>query len=243
MFALQNANPTEEKIDEKVNIFGQLLVCGDGTDFNKSVLTIRDDLPEGVSADGISAAGNLDEANSSVKWMLMPASNRICSVSYTLVDAVGEVYSLLGGEVTLNGNNAIISGDTTVEGQLSYQSWVLNLPEDDRDWRDCPANDGIENIWKYAAGLSAASRYSKDDLFVYDNVDGCFSVKYFISKRSGGVWVVPEWNIELSGEAWTSIGLTNLKVGENPTQEIWRASIPLEETGFIRLKVTLEGAE
>jgi lysophospholipase L1-like esterase len=125
---------------------------------------------------------------------------------------------------------------------LPFDIWLSDsgAPAEERSWNDDPANDGIETIWKYAAGLDLLTAYSMTNVFYYNMESNEFSVIYYKSKSADAV-ILPEWKESLMDETWmTGSGLVNSKVSETSNREKWKASIPMQSNGYIRIKAEIE---
>ncbi len=122
----------------------------------------------------------------------------------------------------------------------TYAFWLMNnasIPAVLRAESDAPAGDCIPNLLKYACGLPAMDVCTTADLMTIDNANGAvFSIRYHKSKAAGDVTLNPVWAETLSGP-WNTSGIATELVGGDAEREQWKASIPLEESGFIRLRV------
>ena len=119
---------------------------------------------------------------------------------------------------------------------LGAQSVPLEL----RGEADDPAGDNIPNLLKYACGLPAMQTATTADLLdiVPNAVPNSFTARYFKSKNAVNVVLEPVWSATLAGP-WQSGGISSIKIDEDAVLEEWRASIPIEQAGFIRLRATL----
>ena len=129
-----------------------------------------------------------------------------------------------------------------VFGGLSFASWLnaVAVPAGLRGEGDAAVADGIPNLLKYACGLDAMTPATTADLLsISADVPGSFSILYYRSKSAVGVTLEPVWATCLSGP-WQTTGVTKSLVGEDAQREQWKASVPLEESGFIKLRATAE---
>ena len=133
-----------------------------------------------------------------------------------------------------------VSGDGAIRGMtfakwLSLEAVFLGL----RGEADIAVDDGIPNLLKYASGLHAMTPATTADLMNISNgTPDNFSVLYYKSKSAVDVMLAPVWASSLPG-SWYDIGVTLEKTGESGDHEIWKATIPKAEQGFIRLRATL----
>lgn len=125
----------------------------------------------------------------------------------------------------------------------TYAYWLMNnpgIPLVLRGENDSPAGDGIPNLLKYACGLSAMDPCTTADLMTIQLADSnTFSVLYYKSKTAEDVTLQPIWAESLHG-SWSAVGIVTEKLGEDAEREHWKASIPMAESGFIKLRVTSE---
>jgi len=125
--------------------------------------------------------------------------------------------------------------------QLSFADWELleGIPVNLRAEDDSAAGDGIANLLKYACGLSAMEYTSSSNLLsIADGSNAnVFAIRYFKSKTAENVLLEPIWAGTLSGP-WMTTGFTDVLIDQDENREERKASIPLGESGFIRLRVT-----
>ncbi|QBG46530.1 hypothetical protein EGM51_03625 [Verrucomicrobia bacterium S94] len=164
-------------------------------------------------------------------------------VDLTAFDGKDEVIIRFRGVVGTSYLSDMAIDNVSITGSMiaTYQSWVdgYSVPVNQQGYFDAPAGDGIENIWKYAVGLSPLSASSKEDLYTCSIVSNRFCVTYLKSKDAPQADILPSWYSVLGG-VWETNGLTISEIGENSTQEIWQVSAPISSNGFIRLEVELE---
>jgi len=128
---------------------------------------------------------------------------------------------------------------------LPFEIWLSDsgAPADLRNWNDDPAGDGIESIWKYASGLDLLTPSSITNVYSYTTESNLFTVLYYKSKRTDAV-IIPEWKTSLMDNDWkTANGMINSKVSETSEREKWKAAIPMESNGFIRVRAVIEVSE
>ncbi len=122
----------------------------------------------------------------------------------------------------------------------TYAYWLINagIPAGLRAETDDPAEDCIPNLLKYACGLPAMEVVTTADLMMI-TPDGAntFSVLYYKSRSAQDVLLQPVWAETLSGP-WNTVGIAAEWMGEDAERELWKASIPLGGSGFIRLRAT-----
>jgi len=124
---------------------------------------------------------------------------------------------------------------------LSFEVWLVSesVPGGEQGESDDPANDGIANLLKYACGIPALQVSSTADLL--DIVPGAtpdvFAVRYYRDSTAVDVILEPIWAETLSGP-WYTTGISKELIDADGTIQEWRGSIPLDQTGFIRLRAT-----
>jgi len=122
----------------------------------------------------------------------------------------------------------------------TYSSWVFTqgLPVGLQAETDTPASDGIVNLLKYACGLPATDSCTTADLMsIADNGAAKFAILYFRAKYALDVDLEPVWASDLAGP-WSPIGITTEMIQDIGEREQWKASIPLGNCGFFRLRAT-----
>ncbi len=125
---------------------------------------------------------------------------------------------------------------------LSFGAWLDSelVPSNKRGQSDAPAGDGIANILKYASGIPALQPISTADLLdiVPGTTPDVFAVRYYRETTAVDVILEPLWAEVLSGP-WQSSGITKELINTDGTRQEWRGSIPLDQSGFMRLRATL----
>ncbi len=127
----------------------------------------------------------------------------------------------------------------------SYEAWLAdwNVPAAKQGELDDPAGDGIENIWKFAAGLDPMSYYPRNAVYTYvaDPAANKFSVTYYLAKNRPQVSVDPGWDDALPYATWSTNGITSEMVSETTDKETWKITAPMDGSeGFIRLQAELK---
>ncbi|MDD2599079.1 MAG: hypothetical protein PHO37_07635 [Kiritimatiellae bacterium] len=126
---------------------------------------------------------------------------------------------------------------------VPYLEWTENesIPANLRAYTDTPAGDGIPNLIKYAAGLPAMTPATTVQLMnIVENPGaGLFEITYYKAKSATGVTLDPIYAPSLSGP-WSAVGVTIAKIGEDGDREIWKASVLLDDQGFLRLRATAQ---
>jgi len=125
----------------------------------------------------------------------------------------------------------------------TYNFWLMNnpaIPAGLRAETDTPADDGIPNLLKYACGLPAMAACCTADLMTIEpGSSNMFSVLYYKAKSAQDVTLQPIRAEALAGP-WSVLGIVTEKLGEDAEREEWKASVPLGESGFIKLRATAE---
>lgn len=128
--------------------------------------------------------------------------------------------------------------DTNVIG---YQVWAAmhGVGHELNGYAQSPAGDGVPNLIKYAAGLLPFDPVVSSDLFTFfnDSVSGHFKISYQRSKQANSS-LVAEWSGSLTNE-WQSAGIQMERIDESATHELWEASAPSGQSGFMRLRAVL----
>jgi hypothetical protein len=121
----------------------------------------------------------------------------------------------------------------------TYSYWLMNnpgIPAALRAVSDIPVSDGVPNLIKYACGLPAMDACTTADLMSIERgSSNTFSVLYYKSKTAGDVILQPVWAETLYGP-WSALDIATELVGEDAQREQWKASIPVGNSGFIRLR-------
>jgi len=128
--------------------------------------------------------------------------------------------------------------DTNVIG---YWVWAAmqGIGHELNGYAQSPAGDGVGNLLKYATGLSPSDPVELSDLYTFSNDSASGNFKMFFSRsKRANVSMVPEWAASLSSN-WQSAGIQTVLLNESPTNELWEASLPLGQSGFMRLRAVL----
>lgn len=130
------------------------------------------------------------------------------------------------------------SGWQSDTNALRYRVWTAmhRLEHEVGGFSEAAADDGVANLLKYAAGFSPLD---SADLFSYstDSENNRFKMQYQKSKRADAE-LVAEWSGALSND-WSTVGIETSLLSETPSNELWEASLPAGQTGFMRLRATL----
>ena len=121
----------------------------------------------------------------------------------------------------------------------TYLDWTVaeGISEDEREHEDTPAEDNIQNLIKYACGLPGLTFATTADLMeiVVNPAPNTFSVYYYISKSATAVTLDPIYATDLAGNFETN-GVTNTLLIDGAEREKWKASVLMEDQGFIKLQ-------
>ncbi len=124
----------------------------------------------------------------------------------------------------------------------SFERWIAKewALVHQREQNDTPADDNIPNLLKYACGLSATTAYNTQDMMTMslDPLTSLFSIEYMESKLNQNVILQPIWSATLD-QPWSTDNITMELLDESADHKLWRASIPLGASGFMRLRATV----
>jgi hypothetical protein len=127
--------------------------------------------------------------------------------------------------------------------QEIYELWVAdaNVPTNELGYADCPAEDGIQNLLKYAIGLNPMEVCSAADLMEpIDDTNGV-SIVYNKAKGVDGICLLPLWSDKLLPSNWNPNGFEFSIISETDSNETWKATHSVTgECGYIRLKAEVE---
>jgi hypothetical protein len=127
-----------------------------------------------------------------------------------------------------------------------FNTWLISqgIPINTRGAEDCPMLDGIANLLKYACGLPAMQVCSNGIYMAIqtNNSSSTFSMEYYKSPTATGVLLQPTWTSNLTEEVWSSDDITVEFVQNEGDRELWRASIPMNNCGYMRLHATTDYA-
>ena len=179
-------------------------------------------------ADGTS----IDQAGLSNLVAQMEAYCNTNSIDFSDIDAVKADPALV----------AMVQGawqpDTNTIG---YTAWAAmhGVGNEANGLAHAPAGDGIGNLLKYAAGLPPSQPVAASNLYTFasSSAAGTFTMFYSQSKRANAT-LVPEWSAAVAG-GWQTNGIQKTLLGESPTNELWEATLPLGQSGFMRLRADL----
>jgi hypothetical protein len=174
--------------------------------------------------------------------------------SYAIISSAG---LLTATSVTSDQNITIIANYTydgitkfdthavTIEDAPdTYEDWLaeLGVPVDEQGYADDPADDGIQNLLKYAIGLNPMIVCSSADVLesVSDETNGV-SIVYKKAKGTEGVELLPLWTDYLLPSNWNSNGFDFEIISQTVSNATWKATHSVTgECGYIRLQATAE---
>jgi M6 family metalloprotease-like protein len=127
------------------------------------------------------------------------------------------------------------------ENKDPYRTWLIDLdvPENKQGYLDDPADDGIQNLLKYAIGLDPMQSCSGEDVLapLDDNQTNTFAVTYKKAKGIEYVLLFPIWTDSLIITNWGTNGFEYTMISETASNETWKATLPMtNDRGYIRLK-------
>jgi hypothetical protein len=129
--------------------------------------------------------------------------------------------------------NFLISSPTYLEWLVSYKLSELNVDQDSD-------GDGVKNLMEYFMGLDPNTRDGASLVAFQANPSEDFiSLTYRRSKEISGVNGMVEWSSDLSGNNWSSVGVTETSVDHGSYEER-TASVPKgqgETRKFLILRV------
>ena len=132
---------------------------------------------------------------------------------------------------------------STRSAEVTYMDWVFaqEVPPLLSDHADIVADDGIPNLIKYACGLPAHEYCTAADYMsvVKDTDGGMFSIIYNRSASAVDVILEVMWAPTPAGP-WFPVEMTEF-ISQEGDLERWKASIPLMDKGFMRLRATSDG--
>ena len=195
------------------------------------------DVYDGSWHEGVWSRSGQQQAGSSADWMGAVVDLSAYAGTADVIIRVRGVTSD-GSKSDIAVDNISLSGEE--DNTVSFETWVVDegIPEGLGGETNAPAGDGIANLLKYACGLTAMQPYSSSNLLSITGIDsGSFSVRYYKSKNTVGVTLEPIWTSLLTG-SWTTTNITDVLVNDGAEIEERRAVIPLNGSGFIRLRAT-----
>ena len=128
----------------------------------------------------------------------------------------------------------------------SYTAWSETITNTSlRGYTDCPDDDGVANLFKYACGLPSGN-YA-NNLYSYTAVPGTptnsamLMITYKKAKGVSDASVYPQHTGSLTGDGsqWITNGITLQKTSETAEQETWEAHLPFTTNGYLRLKAVI----
>jgi hypothetical protein len=145
--------------------------------------------------------------------------------------------------VTIPNHDLTLTAAFAALKSQSYADWIEAFGITTDGDGVTPANDGISNIKKYAAGLSPYQAYSQSALFSCKIERGAvpaedrFVVRYQKSKQASEGVITPVCSSSLLSQEWDEAPITRTLIYETDTLEFWEASLPLDAapTMFIKL--------
>ncbi len=122
--------------------------------------------------------------------------------------------------------------------QELYELWGknYNVPTNELGYGDCPSNDGIQNLLKYAIGLNPMQSCSVADVMEPLVETNDFSIIYNKSKGAVDVELFPSWTDSLITTNWSANGFEFERLSATSSTETWKATLPMtNDCGYIRL--------
>lgn len=130
-----------------------------------------------------------------------------------------------------------------------FETWVADLPSEQRNPDDAPDRDGIPNLIKYAAGLAPGFTCNSADLLTClvekTPSNTVLTLTYFKDPAATNVMLYPIASSSLTDEpsAWSTNSIRTVNMGtiDNYGRNIWRAELTTgNEKGFMRLTAEAE---
>lgn len=229
-----------------------------GTEILAADIEIRYDntrltLQSATAGEMIALNGMMLQVNSGIPGLIkigaagaspIGADGTMVILTFTEVVPDASPTELLLVKAALNENQITTRTDngsiTILPAQLTFAEWVneQEIPEGLRGELDCPADDGIPNLTKYACGLAALTPSGNADLIQlqFDSDTQSCSVFFCKSRTAKGVVVellcAPE-----PGGPWSADDVSAVLIGADEQLEWWQAWIPDGDRGFARLRV------
>jgi hypothetical protein len=171
------------------------------------------------------------DPNSNFPWAWIVDPNE---TSPSPLAAAGDFYGTAILEALLNDNKPTLP---------TYSNWIggFGLPVEEQGYDDDPAEDGVQNLLKYACDLAPTNYCASTNLMQDVVSNGTFGVVYFKSKTAIGVQLDPVWVASLTNTGWTAAGVSTEQLGDEDGREKWKATLPSAgEQGFMRLQAVQE---
>jgi hypothetical protein len=157
----------------------------------------------------------------------------------------GTPTSLGSFESTVTASNSVGAGSPItlkfLISPLTYLEWLASCNLSGVDVDQDSDGDGIMNLMEYYMGLDPNTREGAALVSFQANPnEGFVSLTYRRSKEISGVNGMVEWSNDLSGDNWSSIGVTETSVDHGSYEER-TASVPKaqgETKKFLILRVT-----
>lgn len=123
----------------------------------------------------------------------------------------------------------------------TFAEWIetFGLPAEEQGHDDCPGEDGVPNLLKYACDLTPTNYCATTNLMQTGSYTGAFEVVYFKSKDTVDVQLDPVWSDSLTNGTWTTTGIATGQLEDEDGREKWKVVVPAsQKQGFIRLRAT-----
>jgi hypothetical protein len=156
-------------------------------------------------------------------------------------------HSLAYYSVDLEGNQeqmkTLYLSVTNQIDQTGFDAWALQIADETkRGEGDCPMDDGIANLAKYAVGLNPAQAHTSADLFSSRVEAGYLILRYRKSKQATDALIIPKSSTSLTSPHWGTSGIQQNKLDAEETDiyEVWEARLPTTaSTAYMRLSFSL----
>lgn len=125
---------------------------------------------------------------------------------------------------------------------VGFDAWVTaqGIPAHLQGHEDAPAGDGVANLLKYASGFPAMISLGPSDFFT-SSIDPEAQQLVVIYHKSKGltdatIFPVHTGYLAAGSNQWNTNGIITMWISDELEQETWQASIPLQESDFVRLR-------
>ncbi|QJE97678.1 S8 family serine peptidase [Luteolibacter luteus] len=160
-------------------------------------------------------------------------------ISGTVDAAVTGSFNVVIERYNVDGDVTSQSYVLTVGTEVGYDSWIAGFPGlSATGGEDDPESDGLKNLIEFYLGLDPSVMNS--GAISSERTATTLSITFRREKGIGGVTGVAQWSDDL-GTTWSSVGVTEQIVEDNPGDQLIKASVAItgaDTKKFMRLNVT-----
>jgi hypothetical protein len=160
-------------------------------------------------------------------------------ITGTVSGAASGTFNVVIERYNVDGDVTSQSYVLTVGTEIGYSAWIAGYPGlSDTGAEGDPESDGLKNLIEFYLGLDPSLMNS--GAISTERTETTLSITFRREKGIGGISGVAQWSDDL-GATWSSVGVTEQILEDNPGDQLVKASIAItgaDTKKFMRLNVT-----